>query len=345
VHLVFTRGGVAYQRSTDGGRTFATARRLATSSPGGSAYLALSVASYGRTVAVLYVQTQAGTSTRTWWLRISLDGGSTWERATRVGTGTATTGGAGDGSVALSSSGLFVAWTDPASGVVRLRRNVSPGGGLGGPIALGTTTNRDVQNVATTFRSDVALVASGPRVAAFWAPDGIGEGNVGRIIARYSANGGGTWTPEETVATDAAVVVGARPAAVSAFSTTILVAYQRSDGRGVVAKIRAWGRTVEAHAVTPAPTSGGNPILTDVFLGYGGARLVYGSSASNGSVDKLWVRTSANAGTTWGAATLAVGASPAKKNLANIASTSRGTVVAFGRFASPSGGVAARAFQ
>jgi hypothetical protein len=42
---------------------------------------------------------------------------------------------------------------------------------------------------------------------------------------------------------------------------------------------------------------------------------------------------------------LAVGATPAKKNFANIASTSRGLVVVFGRFAASSGGVEARAFN
>jgi hypothetical protein len=345
VHAVYSRSGVVYQRSTDGGRTFAAARRLATSSPDTASYTALSVAAYGRTVAVLYVQSPVGTHTRVWFLRISLDAGSTWERATRVGVGTSTSEGAGDGSVVLASSGLFVAWTDPATGEVLLRRNVAPGGGLSPQIRLGTTTNRDVQNVDTTFRSDVALAAYGNRVAAFWAPDGIAEGSVGRIVARFSSNSGATWTDEDTMAGDAAVVVGARPAAVSAFSSTILVAYQRSDGRGVVTKVRDWGRAIEPHSVTPAPASGGNPVLTDVFIGYGAARVVYGSYSTDGKLDKLWVRTSTNAGTTWGAATLAVGATPAKKNLANIVSTTRGIAVVYGRFATATGGIQARAFD
>jgi hypothetical protein len=345
VHAVYTRGGVVYQRSTDGGRTFAAARRLATSSPDTASSTALGVAAYGRTVAVLYVQAPVGTGTRVWYVRISLDSGASWERPTKVGVGHSTTGGAGDGSVALTSSGLYVAWTDPSTGEVLLRRNVIPGHGFEPQIRLGTTTNRDIQNIPTTLRSDVALAAYGNRVAAFWAPDGIAQGAIGQIVMRRSLNSGASWSAEETVATDAAVVVGARPAAVSAFSSTILVAYQRSDGKGMIAKLRDWGRTITPHSVTPAPTAGGNPEIADVSIGHGAARLVYASYASDGSVDKLWLRTSTDAGTTWGAATLAVGATPAKKSLANIVSTSGGLAVVFGRFVSSSGGVEARAFN
>jgi hypothetical protein len=228
---------------------------------------------------------------------------------------------------------------------VLLRRNTAPGGGLSSLIRLGTTRNRDVQNIATAFRSDVALAAYGRSVAAFWAPDGISTGVGGRIVARFSTDTGATWTPEGNIAEDAALAVAARPAAVSAFSTTILVAYQRSDGKGVVAKVRGWGKTVEPHSVTPAPTDNGNPLMADVFIGYRFARLVYASYTFDGLIDKLWVRTSTDAGNTWGPAVAALGATPGRKNLPNIVSTTGGFAVVYGRFASPSGGVEARAFN
>jgi len=345
VHVIYTRGGLLYQRSANGGRTFAAPVRLAISSPDSASYTALSVAAYGHEAAILYAQVVPGTSTRSLYVKVSSNDGRTWGHAIKVAT-LHLTQSVGDGSVAITSRGFFVAATASNTGQVTFWRSTAPGSQPWQSQVLGTTTNRDVQNVATSLNGNVALAAFNNRVNVFWAPDGIAQGSIGHIVQRRSSDAGATFFHEEPVAANAAVVVGARPAAVSVYSTTILVAYQRSDGRGAVLRSTNAGASWATFVATPSPTETGNPDLQDVFVGYGGAaRLVYASYTSNASVDKLWVRTSSNSGATWSPATQAVGATPVKKNLANVVATSGGMAVVYGRFVSPSGGVEARAFN
>jgi hypothetical protein len=349
VHALYTRAGVVtYRRSVDGGRTFAAPMALVRSSATNT-FTAVAIASYGERVAALYSMVQAGHPPTSLRVRISEDGGRTWTKSFYVG-GTATPT---SGAVAVSANGYWVAMS--AGGSVGMSHATSAKftscgvGCLEEPKwtfqYVGTTTNRAVQNDPNSLDGRVALAAWGNRVNVFWASDGIAEGIVGHISERRSLDGGTTWLPEQTIASDAAVVVGSRPASVSAFSTTILVAYERIDGRGVVLRSTNAGATFSARAVTPAPSTGGNPDIQDVFIGYGGiARVVYASYASDASTDKLWIRTSTNGGATWGAAVAAVGASPTKKNFANVVSTSAGFVLLFGRFATPTGAVWERAY-
>ncbi len=345
VHLIYTRSGVAYQRSTNGGATFGSPVRLRASSPTTATYTALSVSSYGKTVSVLYARVAVGSDVRTLHLLTSLDGGITWEPIVAIATGRSTTR-AGDGAVALSSGGAYVAWTEPSTGEIRMRRNVVPGRGFEPAFTIGRTTSRDVQNIGSSLRGDVALAASSNRIAVFWAPDGIAEGTVGHIVARRSADSAGTFGREDAVASNASVVVGARPAAVSVFSTTILLAYQRSDGRDVVLRSANAGASWSTFVVSPAPTAAGNPVIQDVFVGYGGvARLVYASYSANGSIDRLWMRSSTDGGAHWGSASEVVGSNPTKKSHANVVGTTGGVLLAFERFAAPSGGISVRAYR
>jgi hypothetical protein len=345
VHAVYNRAGViTYQRSTDGGRTFHPTTIVRSS--GINRYTALGIAAYGGRVGILYGKVRSDTTTVTLYAKVSFDGGLHWSNPSAV-TGWSQSGGGWDAAIAVSSTNFAVAATLPG-GYVTVWHSANPTSRQWRGIdnGLGRTTNRAVQNDPAHLTGNVALVAWADRVAAFWAPDGIGEGTVGHIVMRQSYDDGATWGSEVTVASDAAVVVGARPAAVSAFSTNIVLAYQRSDGKGVVVRMRHWGNWIEPHSVTPPPTAGGNPDIQDVFIGYGGiARVVYAAYASDGSVDKLWVRTSTTSGTTWGPPVLAVGSTPTNKSHANLGSTSQGFVVMFERFASPYGGVSSRAFS
>ena len=300
---------------------------------------------YGNRAAILYERTRSDTRTRSLYVKVSTDGGRRWSSPIAVAAYAAGQT-IGDGSVAVTSTTFLVAATQPRSGTVTVWRNPDPLRAPWRSTIVGHTTNRKVQNDATAFKGDVLLAAWGDRVTAFWAPDGIGEGSVGQIVQRGSADGGATFGAEQVVASNAAVVVGARPAAVSVFSTTILLAYQRSDGRPTVLRSTTSGYAWSTVVASPAPSANGNPEIQDVFIGYGGvARLVYASYVGNRVGDKLWVRSSTDGGAHWGSPVTAVGAFPTFKNEGNIVSTSRGFVVGFGRYASPSGGVYARAWN
>jgi hypothetical protein len=343
-HAVYTRRGVVYRRSTDGGRTWAPERRLARNSLDNSLTVgALAIAARNRTVVALYSVTDRPNEMRTLRVRQSLDEGLTWSSSTAIASyGVPGLAGRTDGTIALSAAGIFVGWTDPASGEIRVRSSLDGGGTYSPAVVVGTTVNRSIQNQPFPLNGNVALAAAANRLAVLWAPDGITGGSVGSIVQRRSIDAGTTFAPVETLASDAAVVVGARPAAVAVFSAWILVAYERSDGRQVLLRSADAGASFTTQLPTPLPTTSSSSILWDVFVGYGGAaRIVYIVYAGSDQPDRLLMRTSVDYGAHWTTAQTVAGPSPEHKNFANVVAHGR-TIVVFDRYLSSYGGVYAR---
>jgi len=177
-----------------------------------------------------------------------------------------------------------VAWTDPATGRVLLRRNVSAGAGFGPATQVGATTSRNPLNIVVR-QGNAAVVASGSRVLVLWSP-GFPEATTfpAGVVGVRSMNAGGSFAPQQVIADTPFGVGEGGPVAASMNGATILVASATTVFRSTNG-----GTSFRAIPVTPRAS-----VVHDVSVGPGGrADVIFESALS------LAHRTSADGGSHW----------------------------------------------
>lgn len=173
-------GGIHFGRSADGGATWGKAKRLNGVTQDG---VAPAIASSGSHVYVAWKRTVPGSSHSMIYVRRNRSHGllSTWSDRIRL---TSTTGRVGVPTIAASGASVYVAYTDRATGTVRLE--VSRDRGVTWRCtALATTTRKD---------GTPQVVAAGRNVGIFWV-----TGTAPTVKGRVSTDAGSHWTATRTI--------------------------------------------------------------------------------------------------------------------------------------------------
>jgi hypothetical protein len=281
---------IYYNRSTTSGRTWTTAYRVNPTTQHGDRP---TVAAYGSYVYVAWVSIRrpvhySHTAPRTLYVRVNhAKGASTgWGTIHRI---TSTTGRVDFPVVAVAGSSVYLAWTDSATGSIRMAISRDRG-----------TTWRTL-TVGTTYRSTAdgrsgapSLSVRGSRIIVAWVGDPTGA-----IRARTSTNAGMSWTPVDTLApasrgTVSASVMGARSVVVWATDRTVHVRTQTGTTWGTDTPFTPPGLTTWFSAVTfPSVAASG---LSGIGVAYSACVAPCGSTSP---LDLAWAE-STDAGATWG---------------------------------------------
>ena len=313
-------GVLKFRRTTNLGASWASAQTLqsATADVG---YAAVSIASDGQLVVALYLGVDGPANRTSLILRRSEDAGVTWKSRQVI---TSWTGQFGSQHAAVDIAGSLVVlvYTDPITGAVYARRSTDGAKTFLTPQSLGTST---FESIAGGIDAQVAAAITGTNVVVVWIPSAI-EGDVfgSALVGRRSANSGQTWVTRQTI--DSSDIDLFNGPSIDADGTTVLVHYQRSDGRLIVARSIdsgvAYARTSIATPSAAYVYFGG-----DVFIGPGGlARLVF--IRFSDTDDRVLIRTSANGGGTWTAASTAISSVPTYKLEAAVVANTTYTLVA-----------------
>jgi hypothetical protein len=225
--------GIFYRRSTNGGTTWLTPVRV---SPATKHAARGVVAAYTSRVYVAYV-------TQTKWVRYSRTaprilyvrknetyGSGTWKTAVRLSS---LTGRVDYPSIAVAGSVVYVAYTDAATGSVKVAISRDRATSWA-TRSLGTTTNALSDGKAGL----PSVSAYGSLVVVAWTAD-----SNGKVVVKVSKDAGVTWTGG-TLAT-----TGSDSATTAATSGRLSVAWPSSDGL----RIRTWKASAWGPTVTVAP--------------------------------------------------------------------------------------------
>ena len=154
----YDSSSIRYRRSTDGGNHWS----LAGTVPAARSY---AIAASGNVVIQLLTgQNQQGASRI--WIRRSTDGGIKWQRLKAIADET-TYDSEGEASVGVGGTTVVVAWTDPNSGEIVMRRSADAGAHWALPITVGHTTDK---NVIGDFEGYVTVALASGRIYVLWLP-------------------------------------------------------------------------------------------------------------------------------------------------------------------------------
>ncbi len=204
IHLVHPiQGGgslpasVSYQRSLDAGASWSPERVLfRTGGRLAGTVGNLAIAARGQSVTFAFRTHDADAALL--FTRTSRDGGDTWGRRVLVARIT-TPLLMGIPAVAISSAGIFVAWSDRSSGAVSIRRSDDGGDSYGPATRLGVTRH-DVYCGDPPFVDGlVGLAARGRNVQVVWSQSPSGSCFPNVLLLRRSTDGGDTYQPRQTL--------------------------------------------------------------------------------------------------------------------------------------------------
>ena len=243
VHLVDSRlnSQIEYRRSMDGGRHWTAPLILAQPDSQFTSVLAdPAIAARGSLVIVAY---RAHDATAAYlFVRRSTDGGVTWGRPLQVAR-VVTDRRIGEQSVAISSAGVFVVWTNRVNGDIDLRRSTDSGVHFGHVQRIGVTTNTFSPGDPTFTDGMIGLAAAGHNVYLAWSPSGSGTAD--SIVLSRSGNGGSTFHPAVTIFADANFGWPSLQAA----GSFLVGQFQASDGSLWVLQSSDRGRTVKVRTL------------------------------------------------------------------------------------------------
>ena len=241
VHLVNAEstGALEYRRSLDGGQSWSSAVTLAKPS---SRYPTVlgdpAIAALNGLVVFAY---RANDSTAAYLIvRISHDGGLTWAAPKTVAK-VVTTRRIGEQSVAVSSAGIFVAWTNRVTGSIIVERSVDQGTTFKPAQRIGVTTATFFPGNPAFTDGLIGLAASGSNVDLAWSPSG--DGTMDSIVLSRSTDGGVTYWPAKTILAEPSVGWVALSAAGSYLAGEV----ETADGAVVAFSSANGGATVAHH--------------------------------------------------------------------------------------------------
>ena len=175
VHLVDARaaGNLDYRRSTDGGLHWSHSVTLAKPS---SRYPVVlgdpAIGAFGSLVVFAY---RANDATAAYLIvRVSHDAGLSWSDPKTIAK-VVTTRRIGEQSVAISSAGIFVAWTNRVTGSIIVQRSTDQGATFHTAQRVGVTTATFSPGDPTFTDGLIGLAASGSNVDLAWSPSGDGQ--------------------------------------------------------------------------------------------------------------------------------------------------------------------------
>jgi len=220
------RAGVYYERSSNGGATWTTPRRLNPSTQHGSRG---SVASSGSYVYATWVSTTkwlkySGTAPRILYFRRNTNHGSStaWGSTIRL---TSTSGRVDFPTLAASGSYVYVAWTDSATGAIKVAISANRGA-TWRTVTVGSTSSTN-----SSGRLGIPVVAAtGNTVAVAWVSDADWV-----IKARVSTDKGATWGTTATFTGSST-----RPS-IAASGDRVGVAWSADTIQVRVSKAGVWG--------------------------------------------------------------------------------------------------------
>jgi hypothetical protein len=332
LHLVTARTGprerddaVTYRRSVDGGATWSSSRTVSASGRTWRYLMPnLAVAAGGDLVAAAWrMRSRRQTAL---FVGVSRDGGRTWRSPLQV-AGSRPGRGLGVPSVTIATGAILVAWTDRASGEVRVRRSTDAGATFGHPTRIATTG----LSISCSRRviDGLAGLASAGRIAyVAWSEARRGQCIADRIRLRASSNGGATW--------GRAVTVTGRDSygwpELAARGDRVLVSAQRPDGSLAVARSRDRARTFQDVLMAPPPgryvgaadvalASGGRAWLAVPEVAYVGRRVAW---------SRVRFRESRDGGATWTGGLTIVARARLLRQAPNLAGWSGRPVVVYG---------------
>ena len=293
-HLVDARltGALDYRRSTDGGLHWSKSVTLAKPS---SQYPVVlgdpAVAADGPLVVFAYRANDAVAAYL--FVRVSRDAGLTWANPKMIAR-VITDRRIGEQSVAISSAGIFVAWTNRATGSIIVQRSTDQGATFHKAQRLGVTTATFDPDNPTFTDGLIGLAATGPDVDVAWSPSGNGQAD--SIVLSRSIDGGSSYLAPKTIL--------AKPSfgfpALSAAGAYLAGEIEGIDGAIIALSSRNAGTTVVSHRLAgPGEVSGlQNGGVAVNSLGH--VVLTYSRTGSVSSVpSSVLIRRSADGGSHW----------------------------------------------
>ncbi len=297
VHLVDSRltGEIDYLRSNDRGSHWSAPIVLAQPSAQFPVVLGdPAIAARGSLVIVAFRAHDAVAAYLL--IRRSTDGGLTWGPAHQVAR-VVTDRRIGEQSVAISSAGVFVAWTNRDSGAIDLRRSTDGGKHFGSVKRIGRTTFTFSPGDPTFTDGLIGLAASGHNVYLAWSPSG--DGTADSIVLSRSTDGGSSFHDPRTVFDGSSFGWPSLAAA----GSNLIGEFQAADGSLQVLRSGDRGRHVAVRQLA-APDSSSTVAEGSVAIDQEGDALVsYSRSAlPNGTaapLGDLLVRRSHDGGEHW----------------------------------------------
>jgi hypothetical protein len=299
VHLVDSRlsGQIEYRRSTDGGAHWSAPIIIAQPDARFTSVLGdPAIAARGSLVIVAYRAHDAAAAYL--FIRRSADGGLTWGKPRRVAR-EVTDRRIGEQSVAISSAGVFVAWTDRVTGAIDLRRSTDGGRHFGATKRVGVTTYTFFPDNPAFTDGLIGLAAAGHNVYLAWSPSGNGPAD--SIVLSRSGDSGSSFHAPQTIFS--APTYGWP--SLRAAGTFLVGQFQAVDGTLQVVDSTDRGRHVSVTQLAE-PTLGSIVGEGSVALDAEGHALIsYGRSALPNGIDApvgdVLVRSSHDGGRTWSA--------------------------------------------
>jgi hypothetical protein len=188
VHLVDARaaGNLDYRRSTDGGLHWSHSVTLA--KPSSRYPIVLgdpAIGAFGSLVVFAYRAHDATAAHLI--VRVSHDAGLSWSEPKTIAK-VVTTRRIGEQSVAVSSAGIFVAWTNRVTGSIIVQRSTDQGATFHPAQRVGVTTATFSPGDPTFTDGLIGLAASGSNVDLAWSPSGDGQADT--LVLSRSTNAG-----------------------------------------------------------------------------------------------------------------------------------------------------------
>ena len=226
-------------------------------------------------------------------VRVSRDAGLTWANPKMIAR-VITDRRIGEQSVAISSAGIFVAWTNRATGSIIVQRSTDQGATFHEAQRLGVTTATFDPDNPTFTDGLIGLAATGPDVDVAWSPSGNGQAD--SIVLSRSIDGGSSYLAAKTIM--------AKPSfgfpALSAAGAYLAGEIEGIDGAIIALSSRNAGTTVVSHRLAgPGEVSGlqNGGVAVDSL---GHIVLTYSRTGSVSSVpSSVLIRRSADGGSHW----------------------------------------------